>query len=448
MKNKNVYVVNTHLRAERLQRGWSQQEIADQLGVTSVTVNRWERGVQHPNAYARLKLCTLFGKSAEELGLVQEETSNASSPHQTPVEEQTEEVALYFNDEQAVREREAEQLQEEAVQQEPTPPLFRQRRALLRWGGIGIAGTLAMGGGLAYWFTRSPSPPLYIYHDPSEASIYDVQWSPQGNALVCVNEKQFVRVINAHSETFQPALTSTAMNCMAWSPDGAQLASPTSQHIRIWDPINGVDALRIPSPGSIAECITWSSDGKSLAICGMHGMVGLWNATTGTPLLTYLGHKGTVWWIAWSPDNMHLASAGADGTVRLWSASTGETLLVYRGHSKAVFDVKWSPSGNQIVSASEDKTAQIWDAHIGKTRLIYRGHTASVQAAEWSSDEQSIASCSADTTIQHWNARTGACSTVYHGHTNTVWTLSWSFKKQLLASSSADGTVRVWQTLT
>jgi tetratricopeptide (TPR) repeat protein len=36
-----------------------------------VTIQRWERGSQQPGAYFRLKLCALFGKSAEELGLRQ-----------------------------------------------------------------------------------------------------------------------------------------------------------------------------------------------------------------------------------------------------------------------------------------------------------------------------------------------------------------------------------------
>jgi WD40 repeat protein/DNA-binding XRE family transcriptional regulator len=450
LSTKNVFAANKQLRAERLQRGWSQQYVADELGITVVTVNRWERGVQQPTAYARLKLCTLFRKSEEELGLISEETQHTffslGSPEQKPESDSAEDATLHSDEEHMAMSREIVEHKDNLQKQKPThPPLFHQRRALLAWGGVGLAITVAGSGEFVYWFTRSTSPLLYTYHDPSGASMYDVQWSPQGSALACVNEKQTVRVINALSETFQPALTSAATNCLAWSPDGIQVASPTSQHIRIWDSINGVDSLRIPSPGSIPECITWSSDGKCLAICGKDGMVGLWNATTGTPLLTYHGHRGTVWWIAWSPDNTHLASAGADGTVRLWSASSGKTILVYRGHSKAVFDVKWSPSGDKIASASEDRTVHIWDAHTGQTRLIYRGHKASVQAAEWSSDARSIASCSVDTTIQVWNTRTGACSTIYQGHTNTIWTLSWSFKRQCLASSSADGTVRVWR---
>ncbi len=44
--------------------------VTDQLGTTVVTIKRWERGYQQPSTYFRVKLCVLFGKSAEELGLV------------------------------------------------------------------------------------------------------------------------------------------------------------------------------------------------------------------------------------------------------------------------------------------------------------------------------------------------------------------------------------------
>ena len=62
-----------------LRRGWSQQKLADELGIAVVTVNRWERGKQQPTGYYRLKLSTLFEKSAEELGLVEELAEFASS---------------------------------------------------------------------------------------------------------------------------------------------------------------------------------------------------------------------------------------------------------------------------------------------------------------------------------------------------------------------------------
>ena len=63
---------NERLRQQRIARNWRQQEVADQLEVSLVTVQRWERGLQQPSAYFRVKLCALFGKSAQELGLLED----------------------------------------------------------------------------------------------------------------------------------------------------------------------------------------------------------------------------------------------------------------------------------------------------------------------------------------------------------------------------------------
>ena len=71
MPKENPLYANERLREERINRNWSQQKLADELGVAVVMVKNWERGKQ-PTDYYCLKLCTFFGKSAEELGLVEE----------------------------------------------------------------------------------------------------------------------------------------------------------------------------------------------------------------------------------------------------------------------------------------------------------------------------------------------------------------------------------------
>ncbi|HEY7415208.1 MAG TPA: helix-turn-helix transcriptional regulator, partial [Ktedonobacteraceae bacterium] len=62
-----------HLKRERQMRGWSQARIAEEMGTTPNTISAWERGVSLPSPYFRAKLCELLGKSAIDLGLLDEE---------------------------------------------------------------------------------------------------------------------------------------------------------------------------------------------------------------------------------------------------------------------------------------------------------------------------------------------------------------------------------------
>ena len=62
---------NRRLKQARELRGWSQAKVAREIGTDATTVSRWERGLFFPIPYFRERLCTLFCKNAEELGLLE-----------------------------------------------------------------------------------------------------------------------------------------------------------------------------------------------------------------------------------------------------------------------------------------------------------------------------------------------------------------------------------------
>src|SRR5712691_477888 len=82
-----------HLKQERKRRGWSQADLASELQIETKTVSRWERGLQTPHPHYQQQLCKLFGKNAEELGLVEDdeqETANRVKNDEKPEQEEPE----------------------------------------------------------------------------------------------------------------------------------------------------------------------------------------------------------------------------------------------------------------------------------------------------------------------------------------------------------------------
>lgn len=63
-------MINRKLIEARKSRGWTQAHLASQLAVSSITVSRWENGLQVPQAYCIHQLCQIFRLTALDLGLV------------------------------------------------------------------------------------------------------------------------------------------------------------------------------------------------------------------------------------------------------------------------------------------------------------------------------------------------------------------------------------------
>lgn len=77
MKKPAKFAPNPHLKRARERQGWSQEYVAREVGTDAFTVSRWERGVTMPSPHFRQQLCTLFGLSVTELGLLPTETGGA-----------------------------------------------------------------------------------------------------------------------------------------------------------------------------------------------------------------------------------------------------------------------------------------------------------------------------------------------------------------------------------
>jgi transcriptional regulator with XRE-family HTH domain len=61
------------IRQARERRGWTQLQVAIQLGVTPVTVYNWERGKSEPRVSQFRELARLFAVSMDELALTGDE---------------------------------------------------------------------------------------------------------------------------------------------------------------------------------------------------------------------------------------------------------------------------------------------------------------------------------------------------------------------------------------
>ena len=164
-----------------------------------------------------------------------------------------------------------------------------------------------------------------------------------------------------------------------WSPDGRSIAATGGPDIKgdgivwVWR-LDGSEALLLKGHEGEVRDLAWSPDGASLASGSDDKTVRVWDAATGIARHTLQGHRDWVRSVAWSPDGASLASGSDDKTVRVWDAATGIARHTLQGHGNLVRSVAWSPDGASLASGSYDKTVRVWDAATGIARHTLQGH--------------------------------------------------------------------------
>ena len=191
------------------------------------------------------------------------------------------------------------------------------------------------------------------------AWVYDIAYSPDGTCLVVVSSigtwlydaqtGNELDLITGHTDLITNA---------KFGPDGKTIASGS---------LDGTICLRDVDTGTHLHTLTWnwgmignvsfSPDGKMIAGGSMHGFIGLWDVDTGTHLRTFIlprnrinNHALTpvdnsVLSIGFSPDGKSIVSGSTDETIRLWDADTGQPILTLIGHTGWVISVVFSPDG-------------------------------------------------------------------------------------------------------
>jgi len=189
----------------------------------------------------------------------------------------------------------------------------------------------------------------------------------------------------------------------------------------------------------------YSPDGERIVTASLDKIAKVWDAKTGTELLTLTGHDGGVWSAIYNPDGERIVTAGGDKTAKVWDAKTGTELLTLTGHKGTVWSASYSPDGERIVTACiDDQTAKVWDAQTGTELLTLTGPDNYVVSSAYSPDGERIVTASYDKIAKVWDAKTGTELLTLTGHDNYVVSSAYSPDGQRIVTASDDKTAKVW----
>jgi len=289
-----------------------------------------------------------------------------------------------------------------------SPAMEGARAVALAWSPQGRRLAWAGGRKVTLWDPKRGSEVLL-----SNVDAQQVAWSPSGKHLAVGKPGGFVVLdVEAHRE--MRTFPCGDVDAISWSPDSTRLAVTvvTSGErlvvTRVWDVANGREVLSRSASKETnvnrMHALAWSPDGARVA-SAENGSVIVWDAATGKEMLAIPGNDGDnpIHAVAWSPDGTRLASGWSDESVKVWDSSTGRVLWTLEGHTGAVRAVSWSPDGKRLASASTDGTARVWDPGNGQELLSLPGSFAG-----WSSDGRGLATIDdADGAIRIWDTSSG-----------------------------------------
>jgi uncharacterized protein with WD repeat len=119
------------------------------------------------------------------------------------------------------------------------------------------------------------------------------------------------------------------------------------------------DRCRFAQGIGTALKLTFSPNGKYLAVSDTMYQIKVWEVATNREIAMLIGHQSWVWDIQFSPDSKYIASGSSDETMRIWDVASGECLQVLHGHQDWVWKVNFVTS-NLAISIGGDRIFKLW----------------------------------------------------------------------------------------
>lgn len=272
-----------------------------------------------------------------------------------------------------------------------------------------------------------------------------VAWQPDGDRFVSCGQDSRLRLYASSGVAIAERKPSPqATQCLAWSPDGRQLATAAGKQASLWT------ATLEPGPAlatldTAIAALAWDKAGRDLAAAINGGLV-VQRLEPRAPLRNF-PWKAPCLTAAFSPNGRFLATGTQDGAVHFWHMSTGRDSQM-RGYPGKVGETVWSADSRYLATAADDQVV-IWDfsgkGPEGSRPLQLRGHTDRIECLAFQPGGNFLVSGGRDWRVALWLPGKSATALDAQLAASAPSCLRWSPDGRLLAVGEARGNLTIFE---
>lgn len=212
-------------------------------------------------------------------------------------------------------------------------------------------------------------------------------------------------------------------------------------------PTQSAKSIGRAASGALEEIIIWDIKTGDLMTRLKDGLTpGASNAPTSSA-------PSPVCILAYHEETNIIAAGHNDGSIKIWDLTSGSVVVTFLGHRSAVSVLQFDRSGTRVVSGSADATVIMWDL-VGEEGLFkLKGHKSQITGMHFLSEgvkeeddlEDYLATVSKDGLIKLWELKSKQCIETHLAHSGECWSLGANEANDMLVTCGNKDQVKVWE---